>query len=309
MEEAESKSKVKYEKIADMGSGLIIAKIQLAFIREQDINARIMKNETQRQLTENIKKRGQLESLPLCAVIDDRIEIISGHHRIRSARDAGMEEIFCVLDVSGLRRSALVAKQIAHNAINGFDDESTLKELAKMIDDVDDMIESYIGKDILGEPMEELEKQLAPSVEFDWKMVTFTFLPHQIGDMNKLVESIERTKPDIVGIADIEQHKDFVETLSRYQQFANVKNTGAAIHAMIQATKNLIPDLELEGSEEWVQITNIIGTGAIPSSAAETIKQAIDRMMEEGDISSTNKWQALEYLAADYLGKPRNKEE
>lgn len=54
-------------------------------IREQDINARIMKNEMQRQLTDNIKKRGQLESLPFCALTEDgnRIEIISGHHRIR----------------------------------------------------------------------------------------------------------------------------------------------------------------------------------------------------------------------------------
>ncbi len=31
------------------------------------------------------------------------------------------------------------------------------KEIAKMIDDVDDMLESYIGKDIIGEPMAELE--------------------------------------------------------------------------------------------------------------------------------------------------------
>ena len=49
-----------------------------------------MKNEMQRQLTDNIKKRGQLESLPFCALTQNetRIEIISGHHRIRSAKEA-----------------------------------------------------------------------------------------------------------------------------------------------------------------------------------------------------------------------------
>ena len=65
---SESQSKIRYEQIADMGSGLIIARVPAECIREQDINARIMKNEMQRQLTDNIKKRGQLESLPFCAL-------------------------------------------------------------------------------------------------------------------------------------------------------------------------------------------------------------------------------------------------
>ena len=56
--------KAKYEIIYDMGTELYIAKVQLADLKEQDINARIMKNEMQDQLTANIKNRGQLESLP-----------------------------------------------------------------------------------------------------------------------------------------------------------------------------------------------------------------------------------------------------
>ena len=157
---AESKNgehgqKIAYEKIAEMGSGLVIARVSADSIREQDINARIMKNEMQRQLTDNIKKRGQLESLPFCALTHDgeRVEIISGHHRIRSGKDAGLKDYFVILDVSGLNRSNIVAKQIAHNAISGFDDQSMLKELAKLMDDVDDMIESYAGKEILEVPL------------------------------------------------------------------------------------------------------------------------------------------------------------
>lgn len=149
-----SSAAVKYETVADMGSGLVIAKVKLTDFREQDINARIMKTEMQKQLTDNIKKRGQLESLPFCALIDGKIEIISGHHRIRSAKDSGvLTELFVILDTTGLRRSQVAAKQLAHNAISGFDDQSTLKEIAKMIDDVDDMLESYIGKDIIGDAM------------------------------------------------------------------------------------------------------------------------------------------------------------
>ena len=73
------------EVIYDMGSGLVIAKVPLDKVKEQDINARIMKNEMQDQLTANIKKRGQLESLPLFVLVDGKLEIISGHHRVKSA--------------------------------------------------------------------------------------------------------------------------------------------------------------------------------------------------------------------------------
>ena len=45
MAEGKSESKISYEQIADMGSGLIIARVPAECIREQDINARIMKNE------------------------------------------------------------------------------------------------------------------------------------------------------------------------------------------------------------------------------------------------------------------------
>ena len=220
--------------------------------REQDINARIMKTEMQKQLTDNIKKRGQLESLPFCALIDGKIEIISGHHRIRSAKDSGvLTELFVILDTTGLRRSQVAAKQLAHNAISGFDDQSTLKEIAKMIDDVDDMLESYIGKDIIGEPMAELEKLLSPKVEFDWKNVTFTFLPHQLRDLDQLVK--------------------------------------------------VLGSLSLDESQEWVQLPNLFGSPAIPKEAADTITQALDKMVKEGEIGPKNKWQALEYWAADYL--------
>jgi hypothetical protein len=292
---------VSYETIADMGSGLLIAKIKLADIREQDLNARIMKTEMQKQLTDNIKKRGQLESLPFCALIEGRIEVISGHHRLRSAKDAGLTEVFVILDVSSLRRSQVASKQIAHNAINGFDDQSTLREIAKMIDDVDDMLESYIGKEIIGEPMAELEKLIAPKVEFAWKNVTFTFLPHQLKDLDKLLNVLGSLKPDFLGVADIDQHEEFIETVTKYQQFANVKNTGAAIHAMIRATEQIFEDVHYDDSEEWVQLTSLLGTPAIPKEAAEIIKEAVDKMTKEGTVGAKNKWQVLEYWAADYL--------
>lgn len=294
---------VSYEQMLELGHGLIIAKVPLTSLREKDINARIMKNEMQKQLTDNIRKRGQLESLPFCALVDGKIEIISGHHRIRSAKDSGViNEIYVILDVTGLTRSQIAAKQLAHNAISGFDDQSTLKEIVKLIDDVDDMLESYIGKDILGEPLAELEKLLSPTVEYDWKNIVFTFLPHQVKDLDKLVEALRSQQPDFIGACDIEQHKPFIDALAKYQEFANVKNTGAAIHAMIKGTEQLFDDLQFDDKQEWVQITSVLGSSAIPKEAAEIITMAIKKMIESGDVNAKSKWKAIELWAADYLG-------
>ena len=287
------------EVIYDMGSGLVIAKVPLDKVKEQDFNARIMKNEMQDQLTANNKKRGQ--SLPLFVLVDGKLEIISGHHRVKSARAAEMKEIIAIVDVSGLSRSKIAAKQLAHNAISGFDDDSTLREIVKMIDDVDDMIESFVGKEIMEEPLEQYDKMLSPAVQFDFKNVTFTFLPHQVKDMDALVKDLESKAPDIVGVASYEQCKGFVETLSKYQKFTDIRNVGAAIHSMIENAAQKMDDCGFTEEGEWTYLAKLFGSNAVPGESASVIQQAIKKAEKEGTITSKNRWQLIEYLCADYL--------
>ena len=290
------------EIVCDMGSGLVIAKVQIDKVKEQDINARIMKNEMQDQLTANIMKRGRLESLPFLVLKDEKLEIVSGHHRIKSARAAGMKEIFAIIDTSGLSRSQIAAKQLAHNAISGFDDDSTLREIVKMISDVDDMIESFIGKDIMEEPLEQYDKMMSPAIQFDFKNVTFSFLPHQVEDMNALIKNLEVSAPDIVGVAPYEQCKSFVETLSKYQKFTDIRNVGAAIHSMIQTANEKMDEVGFNEDEDWTYLAKLFGSSAVPGESAKVIQQAIKKAEKEGAITSKNRWQLIEYLCADYLG-------
>lgn len=287
--------------IYDMGSGLVIAKVQIDKVKEQDINARIMKNEMQDQLTANIMKRGQLESLPFFVLNNGKLEIISGHHRVKSARAAGLKEVIAIIDVSGLTRSQIAAKQLAHNAISGFDDDSTLREIVKMITDVDDMIESFVGKDIMEEPLEQYDKMLSPAVQFDFKNVTFSFLPHQVQDMDALIKNLEITAPEIIGVASYEQCKDFVETLSRYQKFTDIRNIGAAIHSMIQNANERMNEVGFNEEEEWTYLAKLFGSNAVPGESAKVIQQAIKKAEKEGTVTSKNRWQLIEYLCADYL--------
>jgi hypothetical protein len=279
-----------YEVIYDMGSGLVIAKVNIDFVKEQDINARIMKNEMQDQLTQNIKKRGQLE-------------IVSGHHRIKSARAAGIKELIAIIDVSGLTRSQIAAKQLAHNAIAGFDDESTLREICKMITDVDDMLESYIGKEIMEEPLEQYEKLASPAVHFDFKNVTFAFLPHQIADMDVLVKALQGS--EIVGVASYDDCQRFVEILGKYQQFTDIRNVGAAVHSMIENANERMNAVGFNEDEEWTYLTKLFGSNAIPADAADTIKSAIKKAEKAGIVSSKNRWELIERLCEDYLNESR----
>jgi hypothetical protein len=52
---------------------------------------------------------------------------------------------------------------------------------------------------------------------------------------------------------------------------------------------------------KWIEIKRVIGTDALPPRAAFVIQQAIKKAVENGDVRERNKWQLLEYLAADYL--------
>lgn len=213
----------------------------------------------------------------------------------------GVDKIIAIIDVSGLSRSKIASKQLAHNAISGFDDPSILREICKMLDDVDDMLESFIGKDIMEEPLEQYDKLLSPAVHFDFKNITFSFLPHQVKDMDALVKNLESSAPEIIGVAPYEQCKQFIEALARYQKFSDIRNVGAAIHSMIESVTEKMDEVGFKDDEEWTYLTKIFGSNAIPAEAAATITKAIKKAEKDGAITSKNRWQLIEMLATEYL--------
>ena len=284
--------------IADLGYGVVVAKVDISIIREQDKNAHMMKPEMFRQLAENIKKRGGMESLPFCA-LTDKVEIVSGHHRVRAAKEAGLKYVIVLLDTTGLTRSQIAAKQIAHNAINGFDDQSMLKEIAKLISDVDDMIESYIGKDVLGEPLATLDKLLSPTIDFDWKQIQMVFLPHQLKDLDMFVQRTGTA--EYTGAAHIEQYEQLLQTLQKYQKFKNIQNLGSAIYKMIEVANAEMEQSEYDNNEEWMTLSSIFGSAAIPATLHLKVKSAFEKMKESGQITDKTRWKALEILTDAYI--------
>ena len=54
---------------------------------------------------------------------------------------------------------------------------------------------------------------------------------------------------------------------------------------------------------ERVHLKDLLGSAWVPKEAASVIRDAVQKMVKAGDIGQTNRWQFLEYLAAEYTGK------
>ena len=83
--------------------------------------------------------------------------------------------------------------------------------------------------------------------------------------------------------------------------FADVKNVGAAIHSMIQAALRSMDKAGFSESANWVQLSHIFGSSAIPKETAEIISQAVKKMIDDGLIDSKNKLDFLKLSAEKYL--------
>jgi hypothetical protein len=52
---------------------------------------------------------------------------------------------------------------------------------------------------------------------------------------------------------------------------------------------------------ERVHLKDIFGTALLPKEAASLIREAVTKMVKAGEVGPTNRWQALEHWATEYL--------
>jgi hypothetical protein len=174
------------QRALELGNGLELWKVHPSALREQDVNARSMPKAMFERLSQTIGRDKRLESLPLCARTEKGLEIISGHHRTRAATAAGLSELFTLLDVTGLTRSQIAAKQLAHNAIEGQDNEQLLAEIYRQIEDADSKLEAFVDQKLDVEvPRVKIE---GLDVEIDFKTVLLIFLPRVKERLDKAIE-------------------------------------------------------------------------------------------------------------------------
>ena len=186
------------ERILDLGYGLELWKVHPSTLREQDVNARAMPKAMFERLAQTIARDKRLESLPLCAKTERGLEIISGHHRVRAATAAGISEMFVLVDVTGLTHSQIAAKQLAHNAIEGQDNEQLLAEIYRQIEDAESKLEAFIDQKLDVElPKVKIE---GLDIEVDFKTVLLIFLPRVKERLDKALEYLRSSGQRLDGI-------------------------------------------------------------------------------------------------------------
>lgn len=235
------------EKLVDIyGGSLAIWKVNIKDLKEQDKNARVMEKRKFDILSGNIAKDQRLESLPYCSAQDDKgkFHIISGHHRVRSARQAGVNEIVILADNNELSYGEIKAKQIAHNNLSGFDDPQTLLELYNEIDDVNSRIETGISD----EDFKKLKQYKVPSIalDFDYEEMTILFLKSGYEDFMEIIERLDKEE---YYIADKRDFDKYVKTVQKLGKEYNIKNIASIMVKMIEIVKDHLDNIEKEDKD------------------------------------------------------------
>lgn len=223
-------------KIAD---DLYLMFVRGSALKEQDINAQVMEPKHFERLTENIRERGSLESLPYChqPAGTGPISIVSGHHRARAARAAGLAEFAVLVDTRVMTLSEVRAKQIAHNELHGTADEAILRRMIAQIETVDDMLMTGLTEEfIIPEPEVPSTSLQLPHADFDWRLVTLTFLPKQMEDFREAVEQID-SATDFIGVAQAEQFEEFSKAVYDYSKISGIKNMATVLATLAEIAR------------------------------------------------------------------------
>ncbi|MER5697815.1 ParB/RepB/Spo0J family partition protein [Streptomyces mirabilis] len=234
-----------------IGEDLYIKWVDVTTLREQDINAQVMQPRHFERLTGNIRKRGALESLPYCHQpgLQGPIEVISGHHRSRAARAAGLGRIPVIVDARQMRRSEVIAKQIAHNELHGDPDKDVLAQLVSMIDNVDDLIATGLDEDQLPTVEPDDTKLAIPHGEFDWRAATLMFLPHQMEDFKEAVTAIANGT-DLVGVAPVEMFEQFAAAVYAFGRCKEVRNFTTMIALLTDIARREVEEHAKQAAEQ-----------------------------------------------------------
>lgn len=302
------------EKLLDLGDGLEIWRVSPLSLRERDKNARVESPKVFRSLVRNIKKRKAMESLPFVARREMEFEIISGHHRIRAAIQAGLPSIVVLADASPMTRSELIAKQVAHNSINGRDDPAVLLQLLQEIEDVGGLIEAAVDQRSLEKALKIDTAIPDVAADFDWKTLTWTFLPTHVADLERLALAVATA--DLVGVAGLDAYEPFMATMRRLGRTEDIRSVGALVYRMMELTKAHLDRGDATGKETaavkapeeaptdddaWVSLAMILGRVTVPEPVAKLLSAVVKQMLAAGDVTEDTRWQVLEFLAADYL--------
>jgi hypothetical protein len=200
-----------------------------------DKNARYMKAEQFQALVENVKKDGNLSSLPLCyREKSGKLLVLSGNHRTMAARQAGLEQILVMVVADEKTDDEKLGIQLSHNAICGQDDLVILKELWESIESVQARLYAGLDSDTV-KALEGIKFAAISEQRLQYKLANFVFLPEEIESLDELLKAIAVVfAADVVYLASLSTYDAFFKIIVEIKKRCQIKNSAAAFLKLVE---------------------------------------------------------------------------
>lgn len=228
-----------------------IEEVQLSDIKFVKKNAHFRSNDTFNALVNNIRRDGQLSSVPFCVKHNDgTYTVVSGNHRTQAAKMAGLTSIRVMyIDENNTSNDWLLATQLSHNSIVGQDDAEVLKQLLDEITDVALKEYAHISNEVL-----ESVKDINYTVEMpnnEIVPVTLMFIDTQKASFDKLMETLECYSEKELGnltLVDMETMHHLNEISAKVQAKYKIKAQALSICKMLEIVNNVL-EVNKDGTE------------------------------------------------------------
>jgi len=212
-------------------------------MRPADVNAHFMSKRVYDQLVANIKRDGNLATLPFCwHDAGGGIHILSGHHRIDAARDAGVTALLYLYTDGVLSADERTAIQISHNALVGEDDLAILKRQWESIASLEARL--YSGLD------DERFKSFDPITlgafnekDIRFETIELLFLPVEIERITEIVKKLGKSKR-VRFVGHVDQYDALADALMRLKDASTIFNSATAFLLMAEAADRYADFLE-----------------------------------------------------------------
>ena len=214
-----------------------IKEVELSKIDLIEKNARFMTNDTFMQLVSNIKRDGQLSSVPFVVEKENgRFVVVSGNHRVQAAKQAGLVKANVMyVHEDNITNDEIRAIQLSHNSIEGQDDPEILRQLLDEIQDVAMKEYAHISREILdgagdlNYTIELPNNEMVP--------VTLMFVDASKVQFDELMEKLDTFTPrelENMTIMDREYLARLNEVSNKVQQKYKIKAQALSICKMVE---------------------------------------------------------------------------
>jgi hypothetical protein len=288
-----------------------IVRRRLADLTPLEVNARYMRKEVFDTLVANIRRDGCLTSTPLIygggEYPEGRELILSGNHRVAAGIEAGVtEDDFKLID-QPIPKARQIALQLSHNAIDGDDDLSVLKQLYESIDTMDDRVASGLDDKTL-ELLEKIDAESLSEANLDFHTVQIVFLPAEADSARKSFEELGKTA-DERWLAAYKDYTPLLDALASVHGAYNVGNVAVALGILIELGERNLTDMQegflddnLEARHRGqVGLEVVLGQRTVPAATAAALTRALRTAVADGKVEPDKPHQLFDLLIANWM--------